>query len=44
MADFVVTSQRGSSFSMFSSLKALFNPSKQIFGAYERPPFPIIVD
>jgi hypothetical protein len=42
----VVTSQRASSFSPFNSLRALVAPTgrKSIYGAYERPPFPIIVD
>jgi hypothetical protein len=42
---FVVTSTR-KSFGPFSSLKALIAPNgnKAILGAYERPPFPIIID
>jgi len=42
----VVTSQRQSSFSPFHSLRAIVAPSgsKAIYGAYERPPFPIIID
>ena len=41
-----MTSQRQSSFSPFHSLRAIVAPSgnKAIYGAYERPPFPIIVD
>ena len=42
----MVTSQRSSSFAPFHSLRAIFAPSgnKAIYGAYERPPFPIIID
>lgn len=42
----MVTSQRQSSFSPFHSLRAIVAPSgsKAIYGAYERPPFPIIID
>lgn len=42
----MVTSQRASSFAPFHSLRAIIAPSgnKAIYGAYERPPFPIIVD
>lgn len=41
-----MTSQRASSFAPFHSLRAIIAPSgnKAIYGAYERPPFPIIVD
>ena len=41
-----MTSQRQSSFSPFHSIRAIIAPSgnKAIYGAYERPPFPIIVD
>lgn len=41
-----MTSQRQSSFSPFHSLRAIVAPSgsKAIYGAYERPPFPIIID
>jgi hypothetical protein len=41
-----VTSQRANSFSPFHSLRALVARSgtKAIYGVYERPPFPIIVD
>jgi len=41
-----VTSQRANSFSPFHSLRALVAPAgnKSIYGVYERPPFPIIVD
>lgn len=43
---FVVTSQRNSAFSPFHSLRALIAPcgKKAIYGIYERPPFPIIID
>ncbi|CDW82343.1 UNKNOWN [Stylonychia lemnae] len=43
---YVVASHRASSFSPFHSLRAIFAPVgiKQIYGAYERPPFPIIID
>ena len=42
----MVASERSSSFSPFHSLKAIVARSgpKQIYGVYERPPFPIIVD
>lgn len=42
----MVTSSRAGSFSPFHSLRALIAPSgpKTIYGAYERPPFPIIID
>lgn len=42
----MVASSRSSSFSPFHSLRALIAPSgrKQIYGAYERPPYPIIID
>ncbi len=41
-----MTSQRSSSFAPFHSLRAIIAPSgnKAMYGAYERPPFPIIVD
>ena len=41
-----MTSQRANSFSPFHSLRALVAPAgnKSIYGVYERPPFPIIVD
>ena len=43
---FVVVSERASSFSPFHSLKAIIAPSgpKAIYGVYDRPPFPIIID
>eukprot|EP00347_Sterkiella_histriomuscorum_P019097 403342958 len=43
---FVVVSDRGSSLSPFHSLKAVIAKSghKQIYGTYERPPYPIIID
>jgi hypothetical protein len=46
VSGFVVASSRSSSFSPFHSLRALIAPAgyKQIYGAYERPPFPIIID
>ncbi len=42
----MVTSQRASSFAPFHSLRALVvsGGNKTMYGAYERPPFPIIVD
>ena len=41
-----MTSKRSSSFSPFHSLRAIVAPSgtKAIYGVYERPPFPIIID
>ena len=41
-----MTSTRAGSFSPFHSLRALIAPSgsKAIYGAYERPPYPIIID
>lgn len=42
---YVVASQRYSSFNPFSSIRSLFNlGGKSIYGAYERPPYPIIID
>ena len=40
-----MTSDRYRSYGPFNSLKTLFNPTgKGVYGAYERPPFPIIID
>lgn len=42
---YVVTSKRYSSYSPFNSIKALFNfGNKGIYGSFERPPYPIIID
>lgn len=44
-ASYVITSKRYSSFSPFNSIKSLFNVGgKTIYGTYERPPYPIIID
>jgi len=43
---FVLTSSRGGSFGPLASLRSFWtrNGNKQIYGAYERPPFPIQID
>ena len=42
---FVVASQRYSSFNPFNSIKSILDfGGKSIYGTYERPPYPIIVD
>lgn len=42
---FVVASKRYSTYSPFNSLRSLFNlGGKSIYGTYERPPYPIIID
>lgn len=42
----MVQATRSSSFGLFSSLRCLwaYAGDKKIYGAYERPPFPILVD
>lgn len=43
---YVTTAARTNSFGLFSSLRCLWasTGTRQIYGPYERPPFPILVD
>lgn len=43
---FVVTSQRASAFAPFHTIRSLFAPTgkKAVYGVYERPPYPIIIE